>query len=466
MNAFRPIYLFLVIVTLLVLSLGNGCATLPEVSQIVEEAPTAQTPRIVSERGPLSLRESRSLLERLKRSAQPTDLMERHAAVLELVWANPLTKGNRVTLLTDGKATFAAMFKALQSARDHINLETFKIDDDETGRRFSELLRQKQAAGVQVNFIYDSVGSLSTPPSFFQQLRDAGIRVVAFNPIIPVPGREEWGLTHRDHRKLLIVDGRIAIMGGVNISKVYSYSMSAYKRERGSKAPVHWRDTDIQIEGPVVAEFQKLFLDTWKRQKGPQLPDRTYFPDLREKGTALVRAIGSTPGQNNRVPFIAYVSAIDFARKSVHLTNSYFVPDDQMTEALTGAAKRGVDVKIILPGISDSKLALYAQRHHYSELLDSGVKIYEHSTALLHAKTAVIDSVWSTVGSTNMDFLSLLKNDEVNAIILSREFAGEMEGMFARDLADSKPIRREDWKRRPALPRVRDWFVNLFLRWL
>jgi len=148
------------------------------------------------------------------------------------------------------------------------------------------------------------------------------------------------------------------------------------------------------------------------------------------------------------------------------MTNSYFIPDDQIVKALSEAAGRGVDVKIILPGVTDSKLALYAQHYYYSGLLKSGVKIYEHSTSLLHAKTAVVDKVWSTVGSTNMDYLSLLNNDEVNAVILSHDFAFEMERMFARDLSNSRQILWEEWKNRPWLPKVREWFVNLFSRWL
>jgi cardiolipin synthase len=161
-----------------------------------------------------------------------------------------------------------------------------------------------------------------------------------------------------------------------------------------------------------------------------------------------------------------YVSAITFAEHSIHMTHSYFIPDDQIVMALTDAAERGVDVKIILPGIIDSQLALYAQRYHYSELLKSGVKLYEHSTSLLHAKTAVIDKVWSTVGSTNMDYLSLSSNDEVNAVILSREFAVEMEKMFVRDLANSRQIQWDEWEKRPLFQRIRTWFVHLFSSWM
>lgn len=338
------------------------------------------------------------------------------------------------------------------------------IEDDETGRKFAGLLLKKQAEGVQVNLIYDSVGSMNTPASFFQRLSDSRIKVVEFNPINPLETPEKWGLTHRDHRKILIADGKAAITGGINISEVYSGS--PFKRKKNKKTPIHWRDTDIQIEGPSVAEFQKLFFDTWLKQKGPKLSGRNYFPVLKEAGNSLVRVVGSTPGEDNRITFIVYVSAITFAEHSIHMTNSYFIPDDQIVSALTDAAERGVDVKIILPGITDSKLALYAQRYHYSVLLKSGVKIYEHNTSLLHAKTAVVDKVWSTVGSTNMDFMSLLNNDEVNAVILSQEFAVEMEQMFVSDLADSKQIKWDDWEKRPLLERFREWFLNLFVRWL
>jgi cardiolipin synthase len=403
-------------------------------------------------------------MERLKQSVAPTDILGRHTVVVESITDSPLTKGNKVTLLADGQATYAAMFKILQNAKDHINLESYIFEDDEVGRTFADLLLKKQAEGVQVNIIYDGLGSMNTPASFFQRLRDGGIQVVGFNPINPLESREEWGLTHRDHRKILLVDGNVAIIGGINISKVYS--STPFKRKQNGKAPIHWRDTDIQIEGPAVAEFQKLFLDTWASQKGPKLSERNYFPVLKEKGTALVRVVGSTPGQTNRIPFIVYVSAITFAEHSIHLTNSYFIPDGQTVKALTDAARRGVDVKIILPSITDSQLSLLAQRSHYSELLKSGVKVYERNSSLLHAKTAVVDKVWSTVGSTNLDYLSLLSNNEVNAVILSHEFAVEMEKMFVKDLADSRQITWDEWQKRSYLLRIREWFVNLFVRWL
>ena len=448
-----------------VFSLSSGCATLPNASDVIDEAPTAQNPRqIVSSKGPLSSEKTEAIMERLKRSVDPTDILERHTAVVESITDSPLTKGNKITLLADGQAGYAAMFSAIQNAKDHINLETFIIEDDEVGRKFVDLLLQKQEKGVQVNLIYDSMGSYSTPPAFFQRLRDRGIQVVEFNPVNPLKARGHWILAQTDHRKMLIIDGKVAITGGINISSVYSSKLSGRRKVEG--APLPWRDTDVQIEGPAVAEFQKLFLDTWQKEKGPKLSERNYFPDLKEAGNALVRVIGSTPGQNNRLTFIVYVSAITFANHSVHLTNAYFIPDDQMLDAFTDAARRGVDVQIILPSTSDSSLALSAARYNYSELLKSGVKLFERRNALLHAKTAVIDGVWSTVGSTNLDYWSLLSDDEVNAVILSHEFAIEMEKMFARDLAESDEIRLEEWEKRPLFPRIREWFGHLFSHWL
>jgi cardiolipin synthase A/B len=450
-----------------ILTLSGGCSTLPNVTETIREVPTTQIPaQIASAKGLLSPKQSKALMERLQRSVDATDMLQRYSAVIESVSENPLTKGNKVTLLVDGAATYVAMFKAVENARDHINLETFIMEDieDDTGRKFADLLLQKQAEGVQVNLIYDSVGSYTTPAAFFQRLRDGGIQVVEFNPINPLKARGKWRLAKSDHRKILIVDGKVALTGGVNISQVYSSSLSGRGEEEGAQMP--WRDTDVQIEGPAVAEFQKLFLDTWQNQKGAKLPERNYFPALKEEGQALVGVLGSTPGEANRLTFIMYVAAITFAENSLHMTNAYFIPDPQTVEALTDAAKRGVDVKIILPGTTDSSLAQYAGQYHYSDLLKSGVKLYKRRNALLHAKTLVIDGIWSTVGSTNMDFWSFSSNDEVNAVILSREFAIAMEKMFARDLAESDQVRWEEWKRRPLLLKIREWFSHLFDHWL
>jgi cardiolipin synthase A/B len=463
MTTVKQNFLFLFFASILALS--NGCTPLPNVSEVINETPAGQPPRqIVSSKGLLSPEKSKAIMDRLKGSVDPTDILERQVVVVESVTESPLTKGNKVTLLADGQAAYAAMFQVIQNAKNNINLETFIIEDDEVGRKFAGLLLQKQAEGVQVNLIFDSMGSYTTPASFFQRLRDAGIHVVEFNPINPFKAHGHWLLANPDHRKILVIDGKIAIAGGINISAVYSSRLSGRKKVEGAKLP--WRDTDVQIEGPAVAEFQKLFFDTWQKQTGPELSRQDYFPELKEQGTALVRVVGSTPGQDNRITFIVYVSAIIFAQHSIHMTNAYFIPDDQVMDALTDAARRGVDVKIILPSTTDSSMALNAAQYNYSKLLKAGVKIYERRNALLHAKTAVIDGVWSTIGSTNMDYWSLLNDDEVNAVVLSREVAVEMETMFAKDLAASDEIKWDKWKNRSLLQKAKEMFAHLFVRWL
>lgn len=446
----------------------TSCASLPRMEDY-DPLSADTAPKIVGPKGQLSPKISKGIMERLKGQVEPTDILQRHTLLIEVISGSPLVTGNKVTLLIDGPATYDAMFKAIRSATDHINFETYIFEDDELGRRFSDLLLQKQAEGVQVNLIYDSVGCMTTPSAFFQRMRDGGIQAIEFNPINPSKIRgKKWMLNQRDHRKILIVDGKVAFTGGVNISNVYSSSLSGSlsTRQKGDHIQHSWRDTDVQIEGPAVAEFQKLFVETWAREKGPG-SNRNYFPPLKQEGNDLMRVIGSTPGRMNRITYVMYVSAFTYAENFIHLTTPYFVPDEQMIKALTHAAERGVDVRIILPGASDSVLLFYAGRSYYTHLLKSGVKLYERRTdSMLHAKTAVIDSIWSTVGSTNMDLLSFLNNDEVNAVILSRDFATKMEVMFEEDLRESNQIHLEEWKKRPFTDRVKEWFINLFGHWL
>lgn len=452
----------------LILGAIFGCSSLPNASKVIEEAPAKGqgSGKIASSKGFLSPEKSKSIMDHLSQTVRPTDILERHAIVLETVTDSPLTKGNKVTLLVDGRDTYAAMFKVIENAKETINLETFIIEDDEVGRKFSNLLLKKRAEGVQVNLIYDSVGSFKTPTEFFQHLRDGGIRLVEFNPLNPMKAHGHWLLKHPDHRKILVVDGKIAVAGGINISSNYSIKLSGSGGKTAKGDPLPWRDTDIQVEGPAVAEFQKLFIETWNKQNGVALTERNFYPALKEEGNSFVRVVGSTPGQDNRITFIVYVSAITFAEHSIHLTNAYLIPDDQILDAFTNAAKRGVDVKIIVPSHSDSSMSINAARYNYSELLKAGVKIYERRNAILHAKTAVIDGVWSTIGSTNLDYWSLLSDDEVNTIIISHDFAIEMEKVFSKDLSESDEILWEKWKKRSIFEKIKESFAHLFSRWM
>jgi cardiolipin synthase len=442
-----------------------GCATLPDTDELIERH-AGQAARFENAHGALSAQKSAAILAGLKRKSGDIDILEKQIALEQAINDSPLILGNKVSLLVDGAATYPAMFAAIRGAKDHVNLESFIIEDDEVGRQFADLLLEKQGSGVQVNVIYDSVGAISTPKTFFNRLTQGGIQVLEFNPVNPVSVAMPWLLNNRDHRKLLVVDGRTAFIGGINISSVYS-SGSVVKRnaEPGGNTTA-WRDTDLQIEGPVVGELQKLFMDTWNKQHGKPLAQKQYFPTLKAEGKDIVRAIGSTPDDPYSLMYLTLISAIGNAEREVHLTHAYFVPDRHLLKALTDAAGRGVDVKLILPSHSDSEITFHAGHSHYAMLLKAGVKIYERRGALLHSKTAIIDGVWSCVGSSNLDWRSFLDNNEVNAVVLGRDFAQQMQAMFAKDLEASDAIDLESWERRPLLFRFKEWMARVWGRLL
>jgi cardiolipin synthase len=449
----------------------HGCATLPDVEAKIA-APRAEQVDFETAQGAVSDARSDAIIDRLEGEVGASNLLEKHLSFEQAVNAtSPLMLGNKLTLLKNGPATYEAMFAAIGVAKDHINLETYIFEDDEAGQEFSVLLLQRQAAGVQVNVIHDSVGTLLTPEPFFDRLRDGGIEVLEFNPVNPLKGNKaEWRLNRRDHRRQLIIDGRIAFTGGVNISDTYSSapsgSVASGNRDQPANPAEGWRDTHVQIEGPVVAEFQKLFMDTWARQKGEPLAARNYFPELTAQGDEVVRAIGSTPDNHQSEIYLTLISAITHAESTIHLTIAYFAPDPQLLTALTDATQRGVDVKLVLPSFSDSGAVFHLGRSFYTKLLRAGVKIYELRGAMMHAKTACIDGVWSTVGSTNLDWRSFLHNDEINAVILGRGFATQMETMFADDVRESDAIELAQWKRRSLLFRIKERMARVGAYWL
>jgi cardiolipin synthase len=378
-----------------------------------------------------------------------------------------LVAGNKVVLLQNGPATYRAMLAAIAGARNHINMESYIFEDDEIGQKFAAALMAKQAQGVQVSLIYDSVGSSKSPREFFKQLTDGGIQVLEFNPLNPLAGNKTvYQVANRDHRKLLIVDGRTAFVGGVNISGVYSSGSSALQSKDKPGASPAWRDTHLQVQGPVVAEFQKLFLATWEAQKGEAMAQRNFFPPVASGGTEVVRAVGSSPDDPYSLIYATLITAIDSAKTAVRITNAYFVPDPQLLAALIGAAGRGVDVQLILPSNTDNWMVLNAGRSHYENLLDSGVKIYERRGPLLHAKTALIDGVWATVGSANLDRRSFLHNQEINAVVLGPEFGAQMQAMFDADIAVSDAITLEKWQQRSLAAHLKEVGARAWAYWL
>jgi cardiolipin synthase len=293
-----------------------------------------------------------------------------------------------------------------------------------------------------------------------------GIQIVEFNPVNPFVAGADWSLNQRDHRKLLIVDGRVAFLGGINISSVYSGGSSRkgmLARPTGTPA---WRDTDLQLRGPAVAELQKLFLATWTAQGGPPLSDAAHFPPPEVAGGEVVRAIGSSPEEPFSLIYATLLSAIDSADTSVHLTNAYFAPDPQLLERLEAAAARGVDVRLILPARTDSWIVFHAGRAYYERLLRAGVKIHERRGVVLHSKTALVDGVWATVGSTNLDWRSFLHNHELNAVVLGTGFGAQVQAMFDKDLAESDEITLAAWLRRPLSLRIKEMMARLWEYWL
>ena len=441
-----------------------ACASLPVI--VPDMARSKARVQIDGTHGALSTARSKAILAGLKSSSDATHIFDRHLALEQAVTGSPLSSGNRVVLLEDGPDTYRAMFAAIKLARDHINMQTYILEADEIGQRFAAALINKQREGVQVNVIYDSAGSFAMPAPFLQRLKDAGIRTLEFNPVNPLTAKGGWDVNQRAHRKLLIIDGKTVFLGGINISSVYSRGSFSRQETARANTNVPWRDTDLQIDGPVVAEFQKLFLATWQKQQGESLLPREYFPDLVAQGDDVVHAIGSTPDDAFSLMYVTLLSAINSAETDALLTNAYFVPDPQLIKALKAAVRRGVDVRLVLPGSTDSVLVFNAGRSYYDELLRGGVKIYERRRALMHAKTVSIDGVWSTVGSTNLDWRSFLHNEEVNAVVLGTDFGDRMRTVFERDVANSAQITLEKWRRRPLQSRATELFCRLWQYWL
>jgi cardiolipin synthase len=371
--------------------------------------------------------------------------------------AQPLVEGNRGRILIDGPRAHGAMFDAMAAARDHISLETYILDGGEIGERLAALLQKKVDEGVKVNLLYDSAGSIGTPPEYFDRLRAVGVEVCEFNPVSDLSR-----VNNRDHRKVLVVDGRVAFTGGINISQAYAMGSGRARRTPAKETKEGWRDTQVQVEGPVVAQFQRLFLDAWALQDcGPAGP-AAYFPRPARAGDTAMRAVRAEPGGDAAEMYDALLTQIGGARSRVWLTIGYFVPDPGIKQALIQAARRGVDVRLVLPGYSDFWAPVYAGRSHYKELLAAGVHIHEWREALMHAKTAVIDSKWSSIGSTNLDWRSFVHNYEADLVVLDAGFAHEMEERFRRDMAAAVTIDPAAWKVRGFAEKVKEWIAR---RW-
>lgn len=447
---------------LLVLTIA-ACATVPDADEIIDQsAVSVSGPQIMGSHGPLTEKQSQALLKRLSSDGKVVDALQRHLVIEQAVAESPLVAGNSTHILQDGPKTFKAIFDAIHGAKDHINLEYYIFQDVQyAGVHLSDALAEKLRQGVKVNVMYDSIGSIDTPAAFFDRLKQAGAKVVQFNPVNPLKANSRYSINDRDHRKIFIVDGKTAIVGGINLSADYQSTPFEGKSSASGQPANYWHDTDIQIDGPVVAQLQKLFVEQWNSQKGPALDTAKFYPNIAAKGTELARVIGSSPHSAASRYYVTLVSAIRNAEKSVVLTAAYFVPTKDEKDALIQAAKRGVDVRILLPSRSDSKTILAVQHSFYDDLLEAGVKIYELHQVILHSKTAVVDGVWSVVGSSNFDHRSVLFNDEVDVVVLGAATANELQAMFEEDLKKAQQVDLAAWNHRPIWQRANEAATRL-----
>jgi cardiolipin synthase A/B len=379
----------------------------------------------------------------------------------------PLVSGNRVTLLTSGHEVFRAIFSAIRSAKSSVNLEYFILADVVSdGVRLSEILLARLRAGVVVNILYDSYGSADTPADFFNDLRNAGAAVVEFNPVSPLRNRVGWSPNDRDHRKIAVIDGRIGFTGGVNLDHVYENPISAGMPRDGDTSKAYWRDAAVQLEGPAVAELQRLFFATWQSQNGPTPRAASYFPSLPRVGVQTVRIIGSAPGDRQPLYYASLITAMKAARRRVWLCSGYFIPPHQEREELAKIARAGLDVRIICPSQSDVPSAVSAARASYGDLLEAGVKIYEVHDAVLHAKLTVVDNTWTVVGSSNLDNRSLIFNNEVDAVILGSETALQVEALMRQFMAAAHEIDLKTWRSRSFQEHIRELKARVWQYWM
>ncbi len=388
----------------------------------------------------------------------------------EAMASAPVLPGNNVALLWGGLRAFTALFRAVEAARDHVNLEFYIFQDvglpGDAGPSFFALLKEKLRQGIAVTVIYDSLGSADTPAAALDALREAGARLLAFNPANPFEARNgAWRPNSRDHRKIAVVDGRVAVTGGVNLDRVYENPC----RRSPLAVPVEntddacWADVALRVEGPAVAALQRLFFETWAKQGGGALPARDWFPPPAAPGRTAMRIFGSAPGEDRPRFYVARLAEIARARDRVWLCTGYFVPTPREREELARAARRGVDVRLLLPGVTDTALATHAQRASYGDLLEAGVRIVEVEDSVLHAKVGVIDGVWSAVGSSNLDRRSVAWNNEVDAVLLGREVGTALEAIMERAMSRATPVALDRWQRRGIGQRLREllsWSVR------
>lgn len=370
---------------------------------------------------------------------------------IERIYGQPFIDGNRLELLWRGAKAFKAITAAVRAARETICLQFYIYRNDETGTALAELLKQKAAEGVEVYLLYDHLGSILTPRKFWKSLREAGIKVRPSHPFLWLSPRM---YLRRDHRKLITIDGESAFTGGLNIANEYWGRII-----KGKKT---WRDTGLLIHGPAAADLTSRFFKAWGRLC--RLPVSYEQKDFPQRGNLPVLPIFASSGKGRRMMRKLLYFSINQAKNDICLTTAYFIPSRQMMHTLGAAVKRGARVRLLVPMVSDVMAAHYAARHFFKRLLRAGVEVYVYKGRMLHAKTYVFDGQWTVVGSANLDFRSLRKNDEGNVGILDCTFAAEMLSLFDNDLKDSDRITMDQWPYRPLREKILERFFSLFRR--
>src|SRR5215467_6973275 len=360
------------------------------------------------------------------------------AATLGAYTGTTVVGGNRVEILLNGEEIFPAKLALIRGARRTINYAQYVFEDGEPAEDVAAALADRCRAGIKVNVLLDAVGALAMPNALRDEMSKAGCRVETYRPLRPFALDR---LNYRNHRRILVVDGLAGVTGGSGISGKWSGN----GRQEG-----HWRDTDVLLEGPVVEQLQGAFAENWLEATGVALGGPDYFPRRRldSKGLVDAQVVRSSPAGGSTAMYTMFLLALASARHSIHITNPYFVPDETMITTLVAAAKRGVEVVLLIPGAIDHNLVRQASRSEFGRLLENGVQIYEYRPALLHAKTMIVDGIWSTVGSTNLDYRSFSLNEELNVAIYDVGTTRRLERIFADDLANSRRVMYKDWKNR------------------
>jgi cardiolipin synthase len=365
----------------------------------------------------------------------------------------PMTAGNKIDVLENGEGIFPAMLDAIGAAKKTVNFEAYIFWSGEVGTRFREAFIKAAARGVEVRVLLDAVGSSSKlKESDADAMEKSGVRVQYFHSKKPW---KVWVLNHRNHRRVMVVDGVVGFTGGVGFADEWAGN---------ADSPEHWRDSQARVEGPAVRGLQRAFQENWSEVTGEPLVGDEFFPALPERGTLSAAVVLSSPLSAMSGAERVYAISLAAAAKEIWIANSYFVPDDQTTGLLVAAVKRGVDVRVIVPSDAhnDVPATKAAGRSSYGPLLAGGVKIFEYEPTMFHLKTMVVDGIFSTIGSANFDERSFHLNEEINLFVYDARFAADMRARFEKDLEKCEPYTFAMWKERPFRKRFTEWLAGPF----